>query len=135
MKTESNSGPAAGDEPAAGPRFAGGAVAKEDGVRYNETKGRDGAMRHYYSTIQGIVTTFSDIYASPEKGESIIVHMERPSEQGFDVVEFLLPSFTCQKCIGFSEDERISLEKFIRNNSALIWEIAKEDGEIIADVG
>ena len=92
-------------------------------------------MRHYYSTIQGIVTTFSDIYASPEKGESIIVHMERPSEQGFDVVEFLLPSFTCHKCIGFSEDERISLEKFVRNNSALIWEIAKEDGEIIADVG
>lgn len=92
-------------------------------------------MKHYYSTIQGIVTTFSDIYASPTHGESIIVHMERPTANGFDVAEFLLPSFTCQKNTGFTEDEQRHLETFVRNNSALIWEIAREDGEIIADVG
>ena len=49
--------------------------------------------------------------------------------------EFLLPSFTCRKCTGFTEDELLKLEKFARNNSALIWEVAREDGEIIADVG
>ena len=92
-------------------------------------------MKHYYSTIRDIVTTFSDIYASPTRGESILVHMERPSENGFDTAEFLLPSFTCKKCTGFSEDELRRLETFVRNNSSLIWEIAREDGEIIADVG
>ena len=92
-------------------------------------------MKHYYSTIQGVVTTFSDIYASPTRGESIIVHMERSSANGFDVAEFLLPSFKCQNYTGFTEDELRSLDTFVRNNSALIWEIAREDGDIIADVG
>ena len=92
-------------------------------------------MKHYYSTIDGIVTTFSDIHVSKTAGESIVVHMERASEHGFDVAEFLLPSITCTRCMGFSEDELRRLEKFVRNNSALIWEIAGEDGERIADVG
>ena len=82
-----------------------------------------------------IITSFSDIYASDSKGESIIVHMEHPTEKGFDIAEFLLPSFTCTKLSGFSEDEQLQLEKFVRNNAPLIWEIAREDGEIIADVG
>ena len=38
-------------------------------------------MKHYYSTIDGIVTTFSDIHCSAAKGESILVHMERAQEQ------------------------------------------------------
>ncbi|WP_237142710.1 hypothetical protein [Selenomonas sp. oral taxon 920] len=48
-------------------------------------------MKHYYSTIDGIVTTFSDIHCSAAKGESILVHMERAQEHGFDTAEFLLP--------------------------------------------
>lgn len=92
-------------------------------------------MRHYYSTIDDVVTTFSDIYSSHTRGESIVVHMERATVDGFDVAEYILPSFSCQKVSGFSEDELLGLEKFLRNNSALIWEIAREDGEIIADVG
>ncbi len=92
-------------------------------------------MKHHYSTINDIVTSFSDIYASDVKGESIIVHMERPTEKGFDIAEFLLPSFSCTRLSGFSEDEQLQLEKFVRNNASLIWEIAREDGEVIADVG
>ena len=92
-------------------------------------------MNHYYSTIDGIVTTFSDIHQSAAKGESILVSMERAQESGFDTAEFLLPSITCTKYRGFTEEERAKLAEFIRNNSALIWEIAREDGEIIADVG
>lgn len=37
-------------------------------------------MKHHYSTIDNIHTTFSDIYSSETKGESIIVHLERPTE-------------------------------------------------------
>jgi len=92
-------------------------------------------MKHYYSTIQNIVTTFSDIFSSPTKGESIIVHLERSSAHGFDMAEFILPSISCTKSHGFSEDELLQLKKFVTNNSPLIWECAREDGEIIADVG
>lgn len=92
-------------------------------------------MKHHYSVIDNIHTTFSDIYVSEKRGESIIVHMERPTEKGFDRAEFLLPSVICTKCMGFTEDEIIKLTTFVRNNSPLIWEIAREDGDIIADVG
>jgi len=127
-------------------------------------------MKHHYSTINGIVTTFSDIHQSAQKGESILVYMERAAENGFDTAEILLPSISfvsythkrplrghcappLQKpsqsvCAfgltswgfmvsysGFSEDERTELLNFVQRNSALIWEIAREDGEVIADVG
>ena len=92
-------------------------------------------MKHHYSTIDHVHTTFSDIYASETKGESIIVHMERANENGFDIAEFILPSITCTKCMGFTEDEMLKFTTFIRNNSSLIWEIAREDGDIIANVG
>ncbi len=90
-------------------------------------------MKHHYSTIDGIHTTFSDIYASEPKGESIVVHMERATANGFDQAEFILPSISCTKCMGFTEDELLRLTTFVRNNSSLILEIAREDGGIIAD--
>ena len=92
-------------------------------------------MKHYYSMIDGIVTTFSDIHRSALRGESILVCMERANAHGFDTAEFLLPSITCTKYSGFNEEERAKLTEFVRNNSSLIWEIAREDGEVIADVG
>ena len=51
-------------------------------------------MKHHYSTINGIVTTFSDIHQSAQKGESISVYMERAAENGFDTAEILLPSIS-----------------------------------------
>ena len=51
--------------------------------------------------------------------------MERPTEKGFDQAEFLLPSVVCTKCMGFTEDELIKLTVFVKNNSPLIWEIAR----------
>lgn len=92
-------------------------------------------MKHHYSTINGIVTTFSDIRQSAQQGESILVYMERATEHGFDTAEILLPSISFVKYSGFTEDERAELLAFVQRNSALIWEIAREDGEIIADVG
>jgi len=78
-------------------------------------------MKHYYSTIDGIVTTFSDIHRSALRGESILVCMERANAHGFDTAEFLLPSITCTKYSGFNEEERAKLTEFVRNNSSLIW--------------
>ena len=49
-------------------------------------------MKNYYSTVDNIVATFSNI---EEKN-------------------------------GFSQEELMEIEKYIRNNAALIWEIARE---------
>lgn len=83
-------------------------------------------MKNYYSTVDNIVLTFSDI---EEKNgfDEITVYFERPNENGgFDFAEGKLPNNMFYKCFGFSEDELLELEKYLRNNNFLIWEIARE---------
>ena len=92
-------------------------------------------MRHEYLKLvpENISVTFTDIYFSPRTGESITVHLERPTENGFDIAEYVLPVCYCKKCMGFTEDEEYKLRAFVQRHSPLIWEIAREDGEIVAD--
>lgn len=93
-------------------------------------------MVHEYCKIvpKNITVTFTDIHSSKTMGESITVRLERPTKSGFDIAEYVLPVCYCKKCMGFSEDEEFQLRRFVEKNSWLIWEIAREDGEIIADV-
>ena len=92
-------------------------------------------MRHEYMKLvpKNITVTFTNIHSSPSVGESIHVYLERPTEHGFDRAEYVLPVCCLKKCFGFQEDEEYALRQFVKNNSPLIWEIAREDGEIIAD--
>lgn len=84
-------------------------------------------MRNYYSTVDDIVLTFSDI--EEHNGfEEITVRFERPNENGFDFAEGKLPNNMFYKTYGFSEDELMCMEKYLRNNAFLIWEIAREKG-------
>ncbi len=92
--------------------------------------------QHEYMKLvpQNIIVTFTDIHISPTKGESISVYLERPTERGLDRAEYVLPACYLKKCMGFTEDEEYTLRQFVKNNSSLIWEIAREDGEIIVDI-
>lgn len=82
-------------------------------------------MKNYYSTVNGIVLTYSDIIDENDL-ETIQVRFERPTEKGFDFAEGLIPHFIFQKSYGFSEDELMQLERYLRNNSSLIWDMARE---------
>ena len=83
-------------------------------------------MKNYYSTVNNIVLTFSDI---EEKNgfDEITVYFERPNESGFDFAEGRLPENQFYKSYGFSEDELIKLNKYLRNNASLIWKIAQDE--------
>lgn len=83
-------------------------------------------MKNYYSTVDNIVLTFSDI---EEKNgfDEITIYFERPNENGFDFAEGRLPENQFYKCFGFSEEELIKLNKYIRNNASLIWKIAQDE--------
>lgn len=89
-------------------------------------------MKNYYSTVDNIVLTFSDI--EERNGfDEIIVYFERPNDNGFDFAEGKLPENQFYKSFGFSEDELIKLKKYIRNNASLIWKIAQDErGTVIA---
>ena len=84
-------------------------------------------MKHYYSTVDDIVLTFSGI-EEINKFDSITVRFERTNQNGFDFAEGKLPNNMFYKSYGFSEDELMELENYLLKNSFLIWEIAKEQG-------
>lgn len=60
--------------------------------------------------------------------EYIKIYYERPSDQGFDMFESMLPDLDVVRACGFTDDEIYELEQYARNNAPLIWEIAREDG-------
>ena len=86
-------------------------------------------MKNYYSTVDDIVLTFSGI-EEINKFDSISIRFERANKHGFYFAEGKLPNNLFYKTYGFSEDELMELEDYLRKNSFLIWEIAKEQGGI-----
>ena len=84
-------------------------------------------MKHYYSTIDQVVLTFSDVEEDRDGFEVISFRFERPNASGFDFAEGKLPETQIYKSYGFSEDELLQMQEYLRNNSFLIWEIAKEE--------
>lgn len=92
-------------------------------------------MKNYYSTCDNIVMTFSDI---EEKNgfDEITVYFERPNDDGgFDFAEGKLPNTLFYKSYGFSQEELMRLERYMRNNAPLVWEIARENAAKKAGVG
>ena len=84
-------------------------------------------MKNYYSTINQVVLTFSDIRTNKNGFETILARFERPNEKGFDVSEWKLPCTCNIKSYGFSEDEIIEQERYLQNNAPLMWELAREE--------
>lgn len=87
-------------------------------------------MQHYYSTVDDLVLTHSDVFEINYL-EQITLHYERPRNGGFDIAEVILPTYTFTKVMGFSEDEVFELERYARNNAPLIWELAREYGGVV----
>ena len=86
-------------------------------------------MKNYYSTVDDIILTFSNI-EEINKFDSISVRFERANKNGFDFAEGKLPNNLFDKTYGFSEDELMELENYLHKNSFLIWEMARERGGI-----
>ena len=87
-------------------------------------------MRYYYSTVDDVVLTHTGII---EKNylETITLHFERATLTGnFNIAEIVLPNYNFITIMGFTEDEIFELEEYARNNSPLIWELAKEYGGV-----
>ncbi len=85
-------------------------------------------MKNYYSTVDNVVMTFSDI--EERNGfDEITVRFERSRDDGgFDFAEEKLPENVFLKCYGFSENELFKLQRYLRNNAPLVWKIAEEEG-------
>jgi len=89
-------------------------------------------MKHYYSTVEGVVLTHSGM-RTENHSRRVYVYFERPNERGFDFAEGLLPECVFTKTYGFSEDELFELTDYLRCNLFLIWEYAQKGGEAYAE--
>lgn len=89
-------------------------------------------MKHFFSEIDKVTLTFSDIHVNRYGMEYIRIYFERPNENGFDFLESTLPMLNVKKSFGFSNEELIELLDYAKTNAFLIWEIAREDGDKVA---
>ncbi len=58
--------------------------------------------------------------------EKVIVHFERPTEDGFDSARFELPSYELISCEGYSKNELDFFEELLRNNACSICKSAND---------
>ncbi len=80
-------------------------------------------MKHYYSTINENVLTFSDI-RKDGPCDYLFVYFERPNETGFDFAEGTVPACTFTKSHGFSQEELLDMQDYLRDNQLLMWQLA-----------
>ena len=80
-------------------------------------------MKHYYSTVDDIVLTYSDI-RTDRSPAYIKVYFERPNDSGFDFAEGSIPECSFSKTYGFSQEELIDLHDYLNDNKLLIWQLA-----------
>ena len=88
-------------------------------------------MKYFFSEIDEVTLTFSDIKINRDGMEYIKIYFEHPNADGFDFLESTLPSLMIKKTFGFSAEESARLLEYAKTNAFLIWEIAREGGEKI----
>jgi hypothetical protein len=84
-------------------------------------------MKHYYSQVNNITLTHSDM-TTENHSRRVIVRFERPNPKGFDFAEGLLPECIFMKTAGFTEDEMFDLKDYLQCNALLIWDYAQKGG-------
>ncbi len=58
-------------------------------------------MKYFFSELDEVTLTFSDININRDGMEFIRVYFERPNESGFDFLESTLPSLRIKKIARF----------------------------------
>ncbi|MBR4384643.1 MAG: hypothetical protein IKP64_13930 [Selenomonadaceae bacterium] len=86
-------------------------------------------MKNFFSEIDDVTLTFSDVRATRSGMEYLQIYFERPNSNGFDFLEATLPALTVKKSAGFDEEETARLLDYARTNAFLLWDVAREGGD------
>lgn len=90
-------------------------------------------MHTYCKYYDDTEVVFSDIIVNEDGIETVQVHFERPTENGFDSIRFELPTYKILYKEGNYSDEEIKMFKEILEKSApSFFKWAKEGGIKIA---
>lgn len=77
-----------------------------------------------------VTMTYSSLLLKEGK-KAICVRFERASEKEVHYAEAFLPDYTIQKKFGFSEDEIIQLEEYLKLNKDFILQESKKISNIM----
>ncbi|WP_303839612.1 hypothetical protein [Selenomonas ruminantium] len=89
-------------------------------------------VKNFYTEIDGITMTFSDIGKTDDGMEYIRIYFEKPVIGGFHFLESTLPSLNIVESEGFTEEEQHDLLDYASRNAFIIWELAREGGMGVA---
>lgn len=64
-------------------------------------------------------------YSDLREDGTVLIGIERPRDWGFDSARCLLPSYRWMEVDGFDNQEIKNLEKMLRDNAPLIFELAE----------
>lgn len=86
-------------------------------------------MMYPYMTLEdGTEVVHSQLIEDGET-QKVLVHFERPTQNGFDSARCELPSYTWTMWEGaFSADELAQFEEYLRNNAHLLYRYAAQGG-------
>ena len=100
--------------------------------RIRKTGRREWMMHEYLTFADGTMVLHSDL-KEDDNGGRVLVHFERPTEDGFDSVRFELPSYEMKIWEGsFTQDELSFFRTFLENNAHLLYEYAATGGLRVA---
>lgn len=89
-------------------------------------------MKNVYAEIADqILVTYNDIKCD-RNGEHIALYFEKPIDGGFAFLETSLPDLNVIDTSGFTPNQVTDLMSFAKDNSPLIWEMAREGSAPIA---
>ena len=89
-------------------------------------------MKNFYTEIDNIILTYSDIEKTKDGMEFIRIYFEKPVEGGFKFLESTLPALDIVDAEGFTEKEQKELLDYAGRNAFLIWELARKGGFEVA---
>ena len=85
-----------------------------------------------YMTLSDETEIVHSQILSTDGGPKVIVHFERPTENGFDSARCELPSYRWEYNHGFTDTEISFFEKLLQSNAHLIFRYAENGGIHIA---
>lgn len=89
-------------------------------------------MMYPYMTLSDETEIVHSQIIDKDGKQKVIVHFERPTEEGFDSARCELPDYNWTLKEGYSNSEIDMFEQLLRNNAHLIYKYAVNGGIDIA---
>lgn len=89
-------------------------------------------MYPYMTLADGTEIVHSHIIEKDNGQQEVLVHFERPTEDGFDSARCCLPTYTWISRQGYSDEELAFFEQLLHSNAHLLYKYAAEGGIRIA---